>query len=270
MVGPELAASGAVPLKEANRSRVAKRSAWPTAPKMVAAPTGPIPTMSVSVVPVALTSWSSRRVEDFTCRRRLDVVEELSGDLESVGVDGRVAFEAVQEGGCPGQGDAAGLSAGGELQQQGVEPVGLGRAPLGEVAVAFGGQRQRGGVIPDRDGPQRRVSQRADGNRAGVVAVGLVRAAGAQHPHPRRQAGRHIEHRLARGHELLGDQQTETAGGLDGPGSFLEPVGPASQPLGLGRGCSHRGRGQHRLGVVDRHRRVGRLVGIDPDHHAHR
>ena len=112
-----------------------------------------------------------------------------------------------------------------------------------------------------------RRAQRRDGHRPGVVGVVLVRRPGRQQPHPGAQLGLHVEHPLARGHQLLGQQVAQAPGALDRPGPLRPGRCPRHQPPGLGRRGAHPQLAQRLLGLVDRHRGVRGLVRVDTDHH---
>jgi hypothetical protein len=81
--------------------------------------------------------------------------------------------------------------------------------------------------------PQSGVAQRDDRGCPSVVGVGLVGAAGVEEPDPGRQGRGDINHGLAGGNELLGEQRAELAGRLDGPRAGFEVGGEAEQPLPL-------------------------------------
>ena len=67
-----------------------------------------------------------------------------------------------------------------------------------------------------------RCPQSSNGHRVGIVGVVLVGAPRGQHPDPRGQGGRHVEHVFAPGYELLGQQIAQATRRLDGPGALLE------------------------------------------------
>jgi hypothetical protein len=88
-------------------------------------------------------------------------------------------------------------------------------------------------VIDRDDVPQSGVAQRHDRGCPGVVRVGLVGTAGVEQPDPGRQCRGDIDHDLAGGDQLLGQQRAEPGGCLDGPGAGLEVGGELEQPLPL-------------------------------------
>jgi hypothetical protein len=57
-------------------------------------------------------------------------------------------------------------------------------------------------IGPDLPDPGR--PQRGDGHRPGIVGVVLVHITGGQQPDPRAELGRHIQHPLTSGQQLLG------------------------------------------------------------------
>jgi hypothetical protein len=63
------------------------------------------------------------------------------------------------------------------------------------------------GHLPLGLGPQRR-----DRHRPAIIGVGLVRIAGPGQPHPRGQPGLDVQHLLARGGQLLGQQAAQPGG----------------------------------------------------------
>ncbi|WP_165490192.1 hypothetical protein [Propioniciclava sinopodophylli] len=56
----------------------------------------------------------------------------------------------------------------------------------------------------------------------GVGVAGLAALTGGEHPHPGRQFGRHVHHRLALAQESLGDVTADPGKSLDPP---LRPDG---------------------------------------------
>ncbi len=67
---PESNATGAVPQYAAKRSRLSNRATSRVCPMIMAATIGPIPKMSVSEVPDAVTASSTRRREARSCVSR--------------------------------------------------------------------------------------------------------------------------------------------------------------------------------------------------------
>jgi hypothetical protein len=82
-------------------------------------------------------------------------------------------------------------------------------AQSGEVVVAVRQEPQHRSVIDTDDVPKSGVAQRDDRRCPGVVRVGLVGAAGVEQPDPGRQCRGDIEHGLAGGDQLLGEQRAE-------------------------------------------------------------
>ena len=79
-----------------------------------------------------------------------------------------------------------------------------------QVVVAGGQHPQDGSVVVGSDLAQTSLAQRGDGRRESVVGIVLLRASRAQHAHSRCQGRRHVEHLLAGGDQLLGQQIAET------------------------------------------------------------
>jgi hypothetical protein len=106
-------------------------------------------------------------------------------------------------------------------------------AQSGEVVVAVRQQTQHRSVINRDDVPQSGVAQCDDRGCPGVVRVGLVGAAGVEQPDLGRRCRGGIEHGLAGGDQLLGQQRAEPGGCLDGSGAGLEVGRELEQPLPL-------------------------------------
>jgi hypothetical protein len=117
------------------------------------------------------------------------------------------------------------------------------------------------------------LTERRDRHRPGIIRVVLIRLARRQHPNPRSQHRRHIDDVFTAGNQLLGQQVAEPTGGLDRPHPDAVTVnvsGPVQEPSNLIPVRRDRQLTQHHLSLVDRNRRVGCLVRIDPnrgDHH---
>jgi hypothetical protein len=95
------------------------------------------------------------------------------------------------------------------------------------------------------------------------VAVGLVAGLGVQHPHPCRKLRGNIEHGLARGDQLLREQQPEPGSAFDGPGPRRERRGERQQPFSLATIRPDTNLAEHLLVAVDDRRMMRSLVGID-------
>src|SRR5712691_6038054 len=67
--------------------------------------------------------------------------------------------------------------------------------------------------------------------------------------------------------QLLGQQIAQSVGGLDGPDARVIGRGPLEQLLALAPSRSDPQGGELEFVVVECHRGVGTLVGVDPDHH---
>jgi len=146
----------------------------------------------------------------------------------------------------------------------------VGGAQLGLVAVAFDQQPQHPAVILHDDQSHPIRAQRRHSDRSSVVGIVLLGATRTQHPHPRRQHRGDIDHRLTGSDELLGDQIAQPAGRLHRPRPLSEALRPRTEPLHLDLRRSDLDLVEDLFVVVDGDRGVGRLVGIDADHHAHR
>jgi hypothetical protein len=112
-----------------------------------------------------------------------------------------------------------------------------------------------------------RGPQCGDRHREGVIRVVLAGVPGLQQPHPGRQLGRHVQHLLTGGDQLLRQQAPQPGGALHRPGPLRPRRCPRQQLLRLRRAGAHPQLAQRLLDHADRHRRVRALVRVDPDHH---
>jgi hypothetical protein len=122
----------------------------------------------------------------------------------------------------------AGLAAGEELlrptgdqlEQQVVDTAHrFGTGPAQLVAAVHQQPQRYGGVIGGHRA-QSGAAQLGDGHAVGVDRVGLAALAGVEHPHPRRQLGRHIQDSFAVGDQALGDVAADPGATLDGPNAI--------------------------------------------------
>jgi len=132
----------------------------------------------------------------------------------------------AQEPGGGSCGDRLGDAAGDQLAEHGVQPAGGLVAQTGQVAVALGRYLQHRRVIIGPDLPDAGRPQRGDRHRPGIVGIVFVNVTGRQQPHPGGQVGRHIQHPLTSGQQLLGHQMADALGALDCPG----PLRPGRDP----------------------------------------
>ena len=113
------------------------------------------------------------------------------------------------------------------------------------------------------------AEQSVDSSTAGIINATTPLWTGGQQPDPRAELGRHIQHPLIRGQQLLGQQVAQPADALYRPGPLRPGRGPGQQPLRLGGAGTDPQLTQRLLGRADRHRRVRGLVRVNPDQHCH-
>ena len=201
--------------------------------------TGPTPKISVRLVPEALTAAASFFLvsRSWASRRRMSArnsAGQLAARLRRPRPDGvtcsrmRAAWPAVIS-----LRDAAGD----QVAQHRMQPAGDLVAGPGQVPVPLGPHLQHRGVILGAHLAPGRGPQRRDRHRAGIVRVVLVRVPGLQQPHPGSQLGRHVQHPLTGGDQLLGQQVAQPAGALHRPGPLRPrpPPTPAALAPGPGR-----------------------------------
>jgi hypothetical protein len=66
-----------------------------------------------------------------------------------------------------------------------------------------------------------------------IITIVLVDVSRRKQPHPGGQLGRHIQHPLTRGGQLLGQQMAHPARAFDRPGALQPGLRPPQQPLRL-------------------------------------
>lgn len=207
--------------------------------------------------------------------------------LHHLGVEAAEIVEMLHGKGVAGQGDGTGGvdigeepfgagsidfirdSTGNEFGQEGMEATSGPVPGPTQIDVALRQQAQHTHMVRSVDRDHLRRAERRHGHGPGVVGVVLLRPTAAQQPDPRRQRGGHVDHGLPGGQELLGEQITQPAGRLHRPRPLLELGRPPKKLLRLTASRSDPEPGQFRLGLVDGHRGVRPLVGIDADHHPH-
>src|ERR1019366_3930421 len=231
---------GAVPLYAANWSRPGKRDTSATSPITVPAMTGPTPKISVRVVPLARPAVASfffvPRIWVPGWRRSARNSAASSQRAVSTAPDGVIGLQDTGHRNC---GDLPGDAAGDQIAEHGAEPAGdlIPGAP--RVTVAPGPDLQHRRVIISGDRPRAPGAQRRDRDRPGVVRVVLVTRPGRQQPHPRAQLRLHIEHPLAGGSELPGQQVPRPARALHRPRPLRPASRPRYEPLSPGRRRAH-------------------------------
>jgi hypothetical protein len=140
-----------------------------------------------------------------------DVVQQLEGEVVAGLLHRRRWAQTSEEPLGVRSVEFLGDPARGELGQLGVESAHEPCPVVADVGVALGQEAEHLGVVGGGNGSKSRCAQGSDGHRQGVVGVVLVRSPRRQHPDPGRQRRRHVDHVLARRHQLLGEQVAEPA-----------------------------------------------------------
>ena len=154
-----------------------------------------------------------------------------------------------------------------ELQQEGVELVAQPRR-LGHGGVPLGGEQveDRRLVLRPHRGQGGRPTEHQPGHRQGVQGVALARAPGAL-ARLRRPAGADLVDHLTAGDQVLGQAPAVAPRPLDRPTAGALPAQPgahAEQVPPPGRAVGHPPPPRLPPRVVQRHRLVHPLVGVDP------
>ena len=130
-----------------------------------------------------------------------------------------------------------------QLAEHRVKPAGDLVTGPGQVPVPLGPHLQHRRVILGHHLAPGLRPQRRDRDRQGIVRVVLVRVPGLQQPHPGSELGRHVQHPLPGGDQLLGQQPAQPAGALHRPASApatAPPTPPAARPGPRRRGPAAR------------------------------
>jgi hypothetical protein len=163
-----------------------------------------------------------------------DVGNQLSGDRLALELDGVAGSRGGEQARGVIGGEPQRSAAGAQVAQEPVQAVDR-APPFGrQLVAAIRQQPEHGDVIIRADGQKVGAVLGDGGDAAGVDAVGLAAVTGLQHAGARGQRRGHVEHGLAGGDELLGEQAPETAGAFDGP----HPLRPAGRPAA--QACEHR------------------------------
>jgi hypothetical protein len=227
-----------------------------TSPITVAATTGPTPKISVTVVPDELTAAASFFDLAPLGVQVADVGQQLGGELPAR-LGGRARWpDLAEDRRCAACGDLIRDPAGHQVAQHRVQPAGDLVAGPGKITMPLRPDLQHRGVTV---GDHRTLSpgtQRRHRDGQGIVGVALAGVLGVQQPHPRGQLGLHIQHPLAGGDQLLGQQVAQPRRALHRP----DPVRPGSRPgdqlPGLSRAGADPHLAQRLLGRGHRHRGV--------------
>jgi hypothetical protein len=131
--------------------------------------------------------------------------------------------------------------AGDQLGEQPLQPVHRLHPTLGQLVAAVGQQPQRDQRLVVTKLVQPPAAHRHHRHRVRAGRVGLAGVAGVEHPHPRGQLRRHVDHDLPVGQQPLGQRPACSVRALDRP--------PAVRPL---------------LPHVAQHQPVPRGVGAEP------
>ncbi len=114
---------------------------------MIAAQIGPIPTMSVRVVPEAETAVAIRRLDAASASSSRVMSPTSSGDEDPIPGHFVIAHNAFDQPVCLAHTDQRGDTTRMELEKQRVETAGMFRPQSGHVPMAFHQQTQHPGVI---------------------------------------------------------------------------------------------------------------------------
>lgn len=120
-----------------------------------------------------------------------------------------------------------------QVTQRGMESAHGACASGDEIVMTLGQQTQHGDMVLGDDRTQTSLAAGDDGDRAGVMTIGLGALLVVQQSHPRCQRRRDIDHRHTDRHQLLSEQCTGAGGALDRPQPRLISARPRQQPIAL-------------------------------------
>jgi len=146
-----------------------------------------------------------------------------------------------------------------------MKPVDDPPALCGELVPAVRQQPEHPGVVLGSHPTQIGAALGYRGDGLGVDPVGLPAVAPVELARPCGKHRRDVDHDLAGGNELLGEQVAQAVRALDRPGALGPVAGPALEPRQGGLVRRHSQLAQHVAGFIQCHGRVRRLVRIDPD-----
>jgi len=159
------------------------------------------------------------------------------------------------------------MTAGGQVAEHGVQPAGDLVTQPGQVAMPLSPHLQHRRIVLGHHRPRRLGPQRRDRHRQRIVRVVLIRVAGLQQPHPRRQLRLHVQDPLAGGGELPVQQPAQPGGTLHRPGPLRPRRRPRRQLPGLTGRRADPDLARRLFCRADHHRRVRPLMRVHADHH---
>jgi hypothetical protein len=142
----------------------------------------------------------------------------------------------------------------------------LGAGPARLIA-AIHQQPQGDRRVVDLDLTQAGAAQPRHGHAVRVDRVGLACLPGVEHPHPRRQLGRHVHDGFAVGDQALGDVAADPGAALHRPHPVREPAAGREHRLVATSVGAVPALREYLLPLVDDLDRGRPLVRIHPDHH---
>lgn len=199
----------------------------PVCPRILAASTSLIPNTLVRLVPEAATAAAQRR--RFSPQGPVEASEvgyELASHRLALEVRGTLRADRAKEPRRHRRREPDRRTARAQIAKQPMKPVDHPPALCGELVPAVGQQSEHTGVVLGSHPTQIRAALGHRGHGLRVDPVGLPTVASVELPRPCGKHRRDVDHDLAGGDELLGEQVAEAVRALDGPG----PLGPVLRP----------------------------------------